>query len=111
MSATGEGTALPTTLDALLEIKGMIYSARASDYLNWKKAHSNEPRKSAGNLIGHLQVAIRQKFHCSLGSTEQSAESSKPKVPFAVLIGWLVEKMCAHGADLESGRERLWNFA
>ena len=39
-TATGEGTAPPTTLDALLEIKGMIYSARASDYLNWKKSPS-----------------------------------------------------------------------
>ena len=110
-TATGEGTALPTTLDALLEIKGMIYSARASDYLNWKKAHPNEPRKSAGNLIGHLQVAIRQKFHCSAGSTGQSAKSGEPKVPFAVLVGWLVEKMRAHGTDLEDGKELLWDLA
>ena len=111
VSATGEGTALPTTLDALLEIKGMIYSARASDYLNWKKAHPSEPQKSACNLIGRFQIAIRQKFHSTAGSTGQSAKSGEPKVPFAVLIGWLVEKMRAHGTDLEDGKELLWDLA
>ena len=102
--------ALPSTRDMVLEIKGMIYSASAGDYRSWRKAHPDEPRKSAGNLIGHLQVAIRQKFHSSAGSNGQSAKSGEPKVPFAALIGWLVEKMRAHGTDLEDGKELLWDM-
>ena len=103
-------TALPSTRDTMLEIKGMIYSASAGDYRSWRKAHPDEPRKSAGNLVGNIQVAIRQKYHCSTGSAEKFAKSGEPRVPFAVLIGWLVEKMCAHGTDLEDGKELLWDM-
>ena len=79
----------------------MIYSASAGDYRSWRKALRS-------NLVGNLQLAIRQKYHCSTGSAEKSAKSGEPRVPFAVLIGWLVEKMCAHGTDLEEGKELLW---
>ena len=103
-------TALPSTRDTMLEIKGMIYPASAGDYRSWRKVHPDEPRKYAGNLVGNLQLAIRQKYHCSTGSTEKSAKSGEPRVPFAVLIGWLVEKMCAHGTDLEEGKEFLWDM-
>ena len=32
-------------------------------------------------------------------------------MPFAVLVGWLVEEMRAHGTDLEDGKELLWDLA
>ena len=103
-------TALPSTRDTMLEIKGMIYSASAGDYRSWRKAHPDEPRRSAGSLVGNLQLAIQEKCHCSTGSAETSGKSDEPRVPFAVLIGWLVEKMCAHGTDLEDGKELLWDM-
>ena len=103
-------TALPSTWDAMLEIKDTIYVASADDYRSWRKAHPDEPRRSAGSLVGNLQLAIQEKCHCSTGSAETSGKSDEPRVPFAVLIGWLVEKMCAHGTDLEEGTELLWDM-
>ena len=31
-------------------------------------------------------------------------------MPFAVLLGWLVDKRCVHGTDLEDGKELLWDL-
>ena len=59
-------------------------------------------------MVETLQLAIRQEYYWSTGSAEWCAQSGEPRVPFAMLIGWIVEKMYAHGTDVTKGKELLW---
>ena len=97
-----------TSADALLDVQDCILSTDAGDYIHWRKENPQEPGKSVGDLVGHIQNAFRQRFE---SSGEHPAISSEPRVPFAVLLGWLAEKLRSHGADIEEGKELLWELA
>ena len=80
-----------TSLEALETVQERICSARASDYIHWKRKRPQEPRKSVSSLVGHIQSAIRQIFESC--AEQQLVVDVKPKVPFVVLLGWLAEKL------------------
>ena len=97
-----------TSADTLLDIEDCIRAADARDYDHWRRKNPQEPRKSVGNLVGHIQSAFRQRFE---SSAEQPASSAEPRVPLVVLLGWLAEKIKSNGADIDDAKELLREFA
>ena len=94
--------------ETLLDIQECICAADARDYHYWRRKNPQEPRKSVSNLVGHIQSAFRQRFE---SSADQPALIAEPRVPFDILLGWLGDKIASHGADMEDGKELLWELA